>query len=87
MSFADSRLSTWLYLRTPWCSHRELNSDPLIKSQLCFRYTIRAWYSRKESNLHHALIWGLQGISLLHYLCATRANWSAHEDLNPDGPR
>jgi hypothetical protein len=31
------------------------------------------WYWRKDSNLHHALIRGLQGISLLHYLCATPA--------------
>ena len=59
--------------RDLWCSHRELNSDPMFKRHLRFRYAIGAWYWRRDSNSHHALIRGLRLIRPLHYqLCYAR---------------
>jgi hypothetical protein len=58
------------YTRDLWRSHRELNSDPMFKRHLRFRYAIGAWYWRRDSNSHHALIRGLRLIKPLHFqLC------------------
>ena len=58
------------YTRDLWCSHRELNSDPMFKRHLRCRYAIGAWFWRRDSNSHHALIRGLRLIRPLHYqLC------------------
>ena len=47
--------------------------SPLLKLLLIEKHDSQIWYWRKESNLHHALIWGLRLIRPLHYHCATPA--------------
>ena len=80
-SFADSRLSTWPH--PLWCSHRELNSDPMFKRHLRFRYAIGAWFWRRDSNSHHALIRGLRLIRPLHYqLCYASRKWRSRQESN-----
>ena len=48
-----------------------------LKVRYVASYAIGAWSRREDSNLHHSLIWRLQGISLPHCLCATPGYWLA----------
>ncbi len=71
------------YTRDIWCSHRELNSDPMFKRHLRFRYAIGAWFWRRDSNSHHALIRGLRLIRPLHYqLCYASRKWRSRQESN-----
>ena len=72
------------YTRELWCSHRELNSDPMFKRHLRFHYAIGAWYWRRDSNSHHALIRGSRLIKPLHYqLCYASRNVALSAGVEP----
>lgn len=57
----------------PGTQRRNRTFNLSLIRQLLFHLSYSSWYQRKDSNLHHSLIWRLQCIRLPHYHCATLA--------------